>query len=280
MTTVSGRYISFANFITIMKQKLAIITGATGGIGSVYAAQLAAAQYDLLLVDINAEKIDALAAQLQNTYHINTQTIVADLTDAAGIDMAASKIAALPQIDMLVNCAGFGEKSKFHDESAEAVKRLISIHVSATILLTHAVLPVMMKQQYGDIISVASLAAFIPAPGSSIYSASKAFLTSFTESLHMEVADMGIRVQALCPGLTKTAFHDQSDVEKMNKVKGIDLWMEPEEVVAASLHGLETGHVICIPGGINKALAKAVPALPRKPYYKMAEQLAKKVRKG
>lgn len=258
------------------KSKLAIISGATGGLGRSFAEHLAAQHYHLVLTAYEHDLLDEQAIDLQDKYGITVTTIVADLSKAEDISMLTSYISGLTQIDMLVNCAGYGEKHMFSEEQIGDVRKMLSVHISATVELVHSVLPVMIKNESGAIITVASLAAFIPAPGSSIYASSKAFLNSFMESLHMEVHHKGIQVQSLCPGLTHTGFHQKSDVERSMDVKGIDLWMEPDEVVEASLKGLDKGSVICIPGKINKVIKHFLQALPRGQYYFLTNQVAKK----
>lgn len=258
------------------EKKVAVITGVTGGIGSSFAHHLAAQQYNLVISAYEQGLLEQAASNLREQYDIEVTTILTNLAVPEDIAALAQVLRELPQIDLLVNCAGFGEKSLFYNEEIAAVHKMISVHVSATVELIHAVLPVMMKQRSGSIITVSSLAAFIPAPGSSIYSSTKAFLNSFMESVHMEVDEYGINVQALCPGLTRTAFHDKSDVEQSIDIKGVDLWMEADEVVEESLRSLDNGPVICIPGCLNKAIKTLSPAIPRRLYYAIADRTAEK----
>lgn len=260
----------------IQENKLAVITGATGGIGSSFAKYIAARQYNLVISAYEQDLLEQAAAELREKYHIDVITIPANLAVPEDISALAQKLSALPQVDMLVNCAGFGEKSLFYKEDMSSVHKMINVHISATVELVHAVLPIMIKQRRGSIVTVSSLAAFIPAPGSSIYSSTKAFLNSFMESVHMEVNEYGINVQALCPGLTHTAFHNESDVETSIKMKGVDLWMEADDVVEESMRELDKGSVICIPGCINKAIKNLMPAIPRKLYYVITDKTAEK----
>ena len=152
---------------------------------------------------------------------------------------------------------------------------MIQVHISATIQLVHAVLPGMVKRKQGKIITVSSMSAFLPAPGNSIYAATKAFLNTFMESIHMEVHKYGLQVQSLCPGLTRTGFHKRLKKEgKRSRISKIVPWMEADEVVDQSLKCLEDGKVICIPGCFNKAVKKVIPALPRKSFYSLSEKIA------
>jgi len=260
-------------------KKVAFITGVTGGIGRSFACHLAAQGYQLIISAYEQDLLEQTAEELRKQYHTEVTTILANLAVAEDIYKLADRLAGLEQVDMLVNCAGFGEKSLFYEEDISDVRKMISVHVSATVELVHAVLPLMIRQRNGSIITVSSLAAFIPAPGSSIYASTKAFLNAFMESIHMEVEEFGIKVQSLCPGLTNTGFHDGTEVERSIDIKGIDLWMDADEVVMSSLEGLRKKEVICVPGCINQAIKNLSPAIPRRLYYALADKAAEKFRK-
>lgn len=260
-----------------MFNRWAIVTGATGGIGLSFAQHLAADGFNLILSARNSEKLEEVAANLRSDNEgINVETMAADLSIARDIANLVSYISALPRIDMLVNCAGYGERCHFSDEVGHEILDMLSVHITATVQLVHAALPLMIKQRKGAIIAVSSLAAFLPAPGASIYSSSKAFLNSFMEALHMEVHHHGIKVQSLCPGPTHTDFH--KGVEVAESAAGVDFWMEPDEVVETSLKALEKGEVICVPGAMNKMLKSLASIMPRKPFYTLAEKIARKYR--
>lgn len=254
-------------------RKTVLITGATGGIGTAFARAYVRNRYNLVLCDKNEEKLQAMVLELQQEYKCNVKLLVADLATTTGVDDLIGQLQGL-RIDAFVAAAGYGEKMLFAKEDIQASVSMIHVHSISVVQLIHAILPQMLKRRKGDIIAVSSLAAFIPAPGSSIYSATKAFVNSFIESLHMEVGEKGIRVQSLCPGLTHTGFHTEADIKRFGKLKGLDLWMEADEVVAASLQGLEEGKVVCIPGFINKSIKNAVPAIPRQSFYKLVAKLA------
>ena len=255
-------------------RKTAVITGATGGMGSEFAKQLAAKKYNLVLTDINQIKLGALAEKITGESKVSVETIQSNLSDKESITALCANLAERKNVDLLVNAAGYGEKTFFNNESADASLDMISVHVLATVQLVHAVLPAMLKRRKGAIIAVSSLASFIPAPGSSIYSATKSFLNSFMESLHMEVHHKGIQIQSLCPGLTHTGFHTAKDIARFEGIKGLNLWMEANEVVETSLNHLGDGYVVCIPGFINKVIRKTIPNVPRKSYYRLAEKLS------
>lgn len=258
------------------KSKHIVITGATGGIGTAFVNMLANTKCSMLLCDRDAAKLSDFAADIRKRYRINVDTHTVNLSDSVDITLLAERLKTEKKIDMFIAAAGYAEKTQFKDESIEAVMNMISVHSLSVVSLVHAVLPRMLKRKRGDIIAVSSLAAFIPAPGSSIYTATKSFINGFLESLYMEVHNKGIRVQSLCPGLTHTGFHTKEDVKRFDGIKGLNIWMDADEVVAASLDALGNGAVICIPGWVNKAIRKTVAVLPRQSYYALAEKLAKK----
>lgn len=254
--------------------KLAVITGACGGIGAAYARQLAGSGYDLLLIDRNSTQLAELAHSLNITYGISPKTIVADFCDADAVDALAISLAKLEHITMFINTAGFSENTLFEDEKMDFIMTMIDVHIIAMIKLTHAALPGMLKQKSGAIITVSSLGAFLPAPKSSVYSATKAFINNFMTSLHTEVSGKGIQVQALCPGLTHTNFHKTKNNRRFSKHFFINPWMQPEDVVKISLKKLSSKRVICIPGFVNKLIRVASTLLPRKLYYQIAMKLS------
>lgn len=255
-------------------KKIAVITGATGGIGREYVKKLAEEQqYDIVMIDVDRVRLNEMAAELRATYNVNVETLVANLADAEAIKALVAKLSQYEYVDMFIHAAGYGEKTFFNDEPIQAALDMLSVHVSSAIQLIHGLLPGMLKYKSGTIIVVSSLASFIPAPGSSIYSGTKSFINSFLESLHMEVHSRGIKIQSLCPGLTHTGFHTESDIKRFEGIPGLDLWMEADEVVNISLAALSNDKVICIPGFINKSFRAAAGLLPRKSFYALVEML-------
>lgn len=261
-----------------MVKKTAVITGATGGMGSAFAKQLAQSRCNLVLIDMNRAKLNKLAQELRAVYKIDTEILVANLASEKSVKRIAEELATRKRIDMFVHAAGYGEKTFFSMEEIGKSVDMISVHVLSALQLIHALLPAMLKRKRGAIIVLSSLASFIPAPGSSVYSATKSFINTFLESLHMEVHTKGIKVQSLCPGLTHTGFHTDADIKRLGQIGGIDMWMEADEVVRCSLESLEEDKVICIPGFINKSLRATAGVLPRKSYYALAEKLYQKTR--
>lgn len=255
--------------------KQAVITGATGGIGKCYAEQLAAQGNHLILIANDTPGLQEMQAKIQSAYKgIQVGIITADLCSAEGIRILAQHLGGI-QVDLLVNSAGYRERSPFLSENADTIERLMHIHIHAPVQLIHAVLPGMMQRRNGAIITVSSLAAFVPAPGSSIYNASKAFLNAFTESIHMEAAPYNVYVQTLCPGFTNTTFH-RGAAHKRHGFHNL-LWMQPEEVVRNSLRNLHR-KVVCVPGLLNRMIRTGIALSPRKAYYRIAGRLAGRIR--
>lgn len=239
---------------------LALITGASAGIGAVFARALAARGYDLVLVARRRERLDALAAELAS---VRCEVIVADLTDAEQLRLVEARLRAAPPVDLLVNNAGFGIAGRFWETDVEVQERLHRLHILATMRLTHAALGQMVPRGSGAIINVASVAGFVTTPGSSTYSASKCWMNAFTEGIYMELGRMRspVRIQALCPGYTYSEFHDVAGMDRAAIPKSV--WTTAEAVVEASLAGLERNRLFVIPGWRYQLLVKALGVLPR-----------------
>ncbi|MGC1121136.1 MAG: SDR family oxidoreductase [Candidatus Methanofastidiosia archaeon] len=233
------------------KDKVALITGPSSGLGAAYARKLASKGYNLVLVARREERLSALSSELQTNHPIKVEVLVADLTRESDIERVETKISNLEHVDILINNAGFGTTGTFAEVDLDGQLGMITIYVVAPTRLIRAALPKMEKG--GSIINVASLGAFVKVPGNATYCATKAYLVVFSETLQMELKERGIHVQALCPGFTNTEFHE--------KMGGFDrsvipkfLWMKPEDVAKESLKALERGKVLCIPGLRNRII--------------------------
>ena len=237
-------------------QTTALITGATAGIGHEYAAQLAARGDDLVLVARNGARLEEVAEELRRAHQVEVEVLVADLSDRADLARVEARLADhVHPIDLLVNNAGFGLKKRFLDNSADEETEMLEVLVTAVLRLTHAALGAMAERGHGGIINVSSVAAFLPR-GS--YSAAKAWVNSFSEWAHMEYAPRGVQVMALCPGFTKTEFHERMQVKRGDGF----LWLDVDFLVRKSLEDFEKGRAYSIPGAQYKtitALTKAVP---------------------
>lgn len=242
---------------------LAVITGASSGIGAVFAMVLAARGYDLALVARRQERLRKMAGDLANHFRTNCQSLSADLTCDEDLRGVEEFLATAPNLRLLVNNAGFGTLGRFYEAPIESQHAMHRLHVLATMRLTHAALRNMTAQNRGGVINVSSVAAFVPRPGSISYYATKSWMNSFTEGISLELKSAGskVRVQALCPGFTLTEFHDVLGVDR--KEIPPSWWMPAEDVVAASLRGLEKGKLIVVPGWRYKMLVAVLRMLPR-----------------
>lgn len=247
-------------------QPLAMVTGASSGIGAAFARRLSRDGYRPILVARRAGLLEDLARELGGA-----ETLVADLTVEEDLRCVEARIAAAAaDLDLLVNNAGFGLAGRFYETPVEGHTRMHSLHVCATMRLSHAALRGMTARGKGALINVSSVASFSQSPGSVSYCATKAWMTSFTEGLHLDLLSAGspVRVQALCPGFTYSEFHDVMGMDRGSIPKW--LWCTAEEVVAASLKGLAKGKVVVIPGLFYRALVRAMRWVPRFAFYRMA----------
>lgn len=241
---------------------LAVITGASSGIGAVFARRLAPGQ-DLLLIARRKDRLDALAAELEQAHGIRVETMQADLASGEGITAVADRLKSEPRLVLLVNNAGFGTRGQFWQTDLKMQEDMHRLHVKATLRLTHAALAGMVQRDHGGIINVASVAAFVRSPGSVSYCATKSWMTVFTEALWLELraAKSNVKVQALCPGYTYSEFHDSLGVNRSAMAPG-SMWLSAEEVVDASLHGLSRGKLFVVPGWRYRFLTGLVSVLP------------------
>lgn len=196
----------------VEEPRTALVTGASSGIGAVYARYLARMGFDLVLVARREARLLALADELMQKYNVRAEVLVADLANVDDIATLEAHIAVMDELCFLVNNAGFGLPGTFADNDISGSDAMIHVHVNASVRLTRAALPVMLARGRGAIVNVASLAAFYPVSGSATYAATKAYLKVFTEALHQELIGTGVRVQALCPGFTRTEMQDVSGV--------------------------------------------------------------------
>lgn len=242
---------------------LALVTGASSGIGAVFARSLAARGYDLVLAARRRERLEQLAAELRAATGAAAEPLVADLSEDAGVRRVEERIAAAPNLEFLVNNAGFGVLGHFSEIDVAMHDRMHRVHVLAALRLTHAALRGMIARAKGSIVNVSSVAAFFQNPGSVTYAATKAWMNSFTEGVHLELKSRGspLRVQALCPGFTYTEFHDTAGIDRSPIPKA--WWMQAEDVVEASFRGLEQGKLFVIPGWRYRLLVALTRPLPR-----------------
>ncbi len=222
----------------------AFITGASSGIGEAFARELAHRGYNLVLLARRENLLRSLADELQREHSILAEPLVADLSNPADLERAAIRAAEIPDLDLLVNNAGFGRTGLFTESDPQQNLGMIRVHIEASVRLARAALPGMIERGFGGVINVSSLASLIPAEGSHTYGATKAYLNFFSESLGYELAGTGVRVQALMPGFTYTGIHDNGERPSLPRF----LWLTPQQVVNESLQGLREGRAVVIPG--------------------------------
>ena len=243
---------------------IAAITGASAGIGATFARTLAARGHDLILIARRPDRLEALAAELAQRNGAKSEIIAADLTAAADLERVAVRLAAVPELAILVNNAGFGVSGRFATSEYAGQERMHRLHVMATLRLTHAVLGGMVARRAGAVINVASVAGFLTSPGAVSYGASKCWINAFTEGIWMELRGTGspVRVQALCPGYTYSEFHDVAGMNR-ERLASKSWWYSSEQVVQESLDGLDRDHVIVIPGLRYRLLVGIAMHIPR-----------------
>ncbi|MFG1999188.1 SDR family NAD(P)-dependent oxidoreductase [Spirillospora sp. NPDC048911] len=232
--------------------RTALVTGASSGIGESFARLLAGRGTDLVIVARRAELLDGLARDLVERYRVGVEVLAADLTDPAERGEVEERLRADP-VELLINNAGFGAFGPFAELSLDDQLGEVELNVVALMRLTHAALPGMIRRRRGGVLNVASMAGFAPSPGSAVYGATKAYVASFSESLHAEVAGKGVHVTALCPGFTRTTEEDEANL----------LWLRREDVARAGLDAVSAGRAMCVPGLQYKAALPALKLVPR-----------------
>lgn len=240
-----------------MTTPVTLITGASAGLGVDFARQLSAKGQRLVLVARRKDRLDALATELGNA-----RAVEMDLSEAGASDRLMADLAAHAEhVELLVNNAGYGLTGRFAELDGKRQRQMIDLNCGALIELAHAVLPGMIERKQGQILNVASTAAFQPGPGMAVYFATKAFVLSFSEALHEEVKKRGVIVSALCPGPTATEFGEVAGFGPASPSSKLAAASGP--VVQAGLAGLERNRAIVIPGLMNKATAQAHRFFPR-----------------
>ena len=241
-----------------MESRVALITGASSGIGAVFARRLARDGYGLILVARRADRLEALARELGGA-----ETIAADLASEEGLARVEARLAGAPEVDLLINNAGFGTKGRFYETPLVGQETMYRLHVMAAMRLTRAALAAMVPRGKGGVINVSSVAGFGQSPGNVSYCSTKAWMNSFTEGLDLELktARSKVRVQALCPGFTITEFHDAMGMSR-DGIPGW-MWMQAEDVVDASLRGLAQDKLFVVPGLFYRTIVAVEKLTPR-----------------
>ena len=251
----------------------ALVTGATAGIGESFCRLLADNNYNIVLVARDLPRLQERAIQLEAKFNVETHVIQADLSTDAGCSVVEQYLAS-NQVDILINNAGFGLNKAFTMSELKAEQEMFDVLVRTPMRLMHVVLPGMTQRNKGVVINVSSVAGYI-AGGS--YSAAKSYLTVITESLHTELADTNIKVSALCPGFTRTEFHQRGRMS-MKGLPGF-MWLDSDVLVAKAWSDALKGKAVSIPGWQYQLLVFVIHALPRSIIRKVGMNLRAKQRK-
>ena len=251
----------------------ALVTGATAGIGESFCRLLADNNYNIVLVARDLPRLQERANQLKAKFNVETHVIQADLSTDAGCNVVEQYLAN-NQIDVLINNAGFGLNKAFTMSELKAEQEMFDVLVRTPMRLMHVILPGMKERNKGVVINVSSVAGYI-AGGS--YSAAKSYLTVISESLHTELADTNIKVSALCPGFTRTEFHQRGRMS----MKGLPsfMWLDSDKLVAKAWSDALKGKAVSIPGWQYQLLVFVIHALPRSIIRKVGMNLRAKQRK-
>ena len=237
----------------------ALITGASSGIGEALVDLLGAAGIPQVIVARRVERLEELAAR-----YPSVEVLAADLTTAGGLGAVVQRVEDDEHpVDLVVNNAGFGTTGDFHTLDADRLSREIALNVAALTCISRAALGVMVPRRRGYLLNVSSVASFQPAPKLAVYAATKAYVTSLTESLHEEVRGTGVHVTALCPGLTRTEFQSVSNADSYTGAYPSFAWLSAEEVADTGLRDVAKGHALSVPGAVYKAMAAASGVTPR-----------------
>lgn len=251
----------------------ALITGATAGIGREFATQLAQRRHDLVLVARDVERLDRVADELRSRHGVEVEVLPADLSDRAQLEVVADRLADGDRpVDVLVNNAGYGLKGRFLHNEVGDEEQLFDVLTRAVLVLSHAAAKAMATRGHGSIINVSSVAGFI---AGGTYSAAKSFTTVFTEGLASELRGTGVTATALCPGFTRTEFHERARL-RMDSLPGF-MWLEAPGLVSACLDDVERGRVVSVPGVQYKALVGLLRLLPRSVVRAAAQSPARAV---
>lgn len=236
-------------------RSIALVTGASSGLGAEFCRQLADRCDVIIGVARRLDRLQSLGMELAQK--VEFHPLQADLTQLEGVAAVMEALRQKGPVNYLINNAGFSTFGAFPDLPVTGQRKMVDLHVDASLTLCRAAIPFMRDLGSGAIINVSSLAALVPASGLAVYAASKSFLNTFSQRLQGELEGTGIEVQALCPGYIHTEFHEALKPHGFDEGRvAPEMWMSPKAVVSASLAALGTGQVIVIPGEINRALVR------------------------
>ena len=259
-----------------MQRSIALVTGASTGIGAAFTRELAARGNDLVVVSRNEARLMELAASLEDEHGVAVEVLAADLETDDGVTRIEQRLEDGAQpIEMLVNNAGFGTNGLFHELPIVGEVAEIQLNVVALVRLTHAALGGMVQRGHGGVINVSSVGAYQPTPNMATYSATKSFVSSFTNAVHEELKGTGVNAMVLAPGYTHTEFHIRAQVDNTKSMPEF-LWQTPDEVVKSALKAYEKGRAVCVPGGLNSVAAAFSGTMPAGVSRKIAGMVTKR----
>lgn len=258
---------------------VALITGASAGLGAEFARALAARGADLILTARREERLAALAQQLHAEHGTHTEVLAADLATDAGVAAVEAKIAATPDLHWLINNAGFGVPGRVTSVAIADLDRMHRLHVLAPLHLTHAALGGMVARDAGAIINVASVVSFLLSTGSVSYASTKTWLHVFSEGIYLELrrSRSKVRIQSLCPGYTVTEFHDVIGMDRALIPKF--LWLDARFVVRQSLQALEHNDLLVVPSWKYRLIVGLARHLPTRLRYAVAGGMGRRMRR-
>lgn len=239
---------------------IALVTGATAGLGAEFAAQLAARGHDLVLVARDVARLDERKLELGAAHGVTVETLSADLVTDNGCAAVADRIAQ-GDIDVLVNNAGMGAYAAFGEADLAREEFQLDLNVRAVLRLSHAAVRAMSARGSGRIVNISSVAGFVPRGGNATYSASKAWVTMFTEALSVQLAGSGVTATAVCPGFTHTEFHERAEADMSNVPDR--MWLEAADVVREGLADAFAGKPVSVPSRRYQVLVTVARTLPR-----------------
>jgi short-subunit dehydrogenase len=233
--------------------KSAMVTGASSGIGGAYARLLASLGYDLIIVARRKDRLVSIAGEMERKYGVSVTVLQGDLCSENDISTIEDKVRDTDNLSVLINNAGFGTLGPLVDVDISKSLNMIALHVTAPTRLVKAALPGMLARREGFIVNVSSMAPFLPVSGNVIYNGTKSYLIAFSECLQLEVESAGIKVQALCPGFTRTGFHSADEYKNVDfSTIPAFLWTAADKVAAQSWRALRNKKVVFIPGFVNR----------------------------
>ena len=261
-----------------MSRPIALVTGASAGIGRAFAEALARDGFDLVIVARDTQRLTALGKELDAAQGASVEVITADLSAGAGISQVEARLVDDDRpVELLVNNAGFGTVGRFHELPIHREVSEIGLNVVAVTRLTHAALPGMVALGRGGVINVSSIAGHQPTPLNATYGATKAFVSSLSQAVHEEMKGTGVNCMVLCPGFTRTEFQARAGIDS-NDIPNF-LWQDPSTVVEAALAAFRKGKAVCVPGGLNRVTAGFSGSAPSGLSRRIAGMVVKRAEK-